>query len=273
MVKDKEVVIPPFRELFAKEIAESKKAFEDIDKMLLENPSNYNVVSSNGWCMMDCGTWDEFAEASAPLYANIAKECKKHGITHVYDIGCCTAWQGRIFKAVGIEYTGIEAEGRDAFFAPKEDGITFVHSAYPYPIQVEDREHTAAISNLCVGFSLLEGNPDKREDFTLELYKQLAADFDYFIGNVGPDEFKYFNSRFGILGKNEHCACWGNREKFHEFNEEAKREVFKDMSIFGEFNEKFLTNMIEEDKKESKKENKVSLKPKVEKKELERDSR
>ena len=279
MVKDKEVVIPPFRELFAEEIAQSEQTTQEIDEIFRKTGKvpNSGKIMSNGWCMIDCGTFDEFSECSVSTYYAMAKECVKRGITHVYDVGCCTAWQARIFNSVGISYTGIEVSSHDLSLSPfktsaKEKNVEYINKAYPFPISVKDKEHTAVISNLCVGYGLLEGNPERKEDFTHKMYEQIAKDFDYFIGSVGPDDFKYFNSRFGVLSHDTkgHCSCWGNRERFHEFNEEAKKEIFRDMLIFPEFGKDFMLNMVKEDKPKS---TKISLIPKIVKIDREMDSR
>ena len=221
------VNLPPMEKLYQEEFLESERAIKEIDALFLRTgklPSSCDEMS-NGWRMIDCGSFDEFIECSMPIYCEIARQCKEQGITHVYDIGCCTAWQGRIFAAAGIDYTGIEVDPHDKSLMPKQDGIRMVNRAYPFSIETKDRAHTAAISNLCVGYSLLEGNPTKRQDFTRKMYEQIAKDFDYFIGSVGPDERSYFQSRFGILEKDREgrCTVWGNRQRFNEFKDEKMR--------------------------------------------------
>ena len=219
--------LPPIEELFQEEFMERERAIKEIDTLFLHTgnfPSSCDEMS-NGWRMIDCGSFDEFIECSVPIYCEIARQCKEQGITHVYDIGSCTAWQGRIFAAAGIDYTGIEVDPHDKSLMPKQDGIRMVNRAYPFSIETKDRAHTAVISNLCVGYSLLEGNPTKRQDFTRKMYEQIAKDFDYFIGNIGPDERNYFQSRFGVLEKDVEgrCTVWGNRQRFNEFKDEKIR--------------------------------------------------
>ena len=161
--------------LFENEIEECNKAGKEYVTF------SYNEKASNNW---RCADWDSFINfmqgGSVETYWRIAKKCKEHGITHVYDIGCNCGWQAKIFRFMGIKYTGVEAERASLDIAPMGEGIDYIARSYPFEIHVDDKEHTAAVSNLCLGYLF----PDNQK----ETYDRLAEDFKYFCGSLGPDE-------------------------------------------------------------------------------------
>ena len=172
------------------------------DKVLWQEAENdLNQVSmneylakkaSNGWSGEKCYSFQSFMhEGSSALYYQIAKQCKKHGMQHVYDIGCNVGFQSRIFRTMGMKYTGVEMSKRSYEDACRENGAEYIHATYPVKIDVLDRRHTAAISNLCIGFEL-DGKDERMK------YDQIAKDFDYFCGSPGEIGFSYFKDKFGI---------------------------------------------------------------------------
>ena len=134
--------------------------------------------------------FDEFYECSYDVYCNIAEMCKKYGIAHVYDIGCCFPFQARIFNEFGIKYTGIEVI-RD--FRPDIAKVDVIFGKYPFDIRVTDKKHTAAISNLCVGY---QANGQ-------EVANQIAKDFNYFCGYVPGDFRNLLLKKFSVLEKKQ----------------------------------------------------------------------
>lgn len=184
-------------ELFAEEYKESCKAGEEIAP-----DSTYSTRFSNNWRFADLDSFLNFMEGSAEIYLRIAKKCKQHGITHVYDIGCNCGWQAKIFQKMGITYTGIEVEVASLQIAPRGDGISYISKAYPFPISITDKDHTAAISNLCLGYLL----GDKQK----EAYEQLAKDFRYFCGSLGPDNMNDFGNLFGMSEPEKYFLFWGD---------------------------------------------------------------
>ena len=134
--------------------------------------------------------FDEFYECSYDEYVDIAKMCKKYGISHVYDIGCCFPFQARIFNKFGIKYTGVEVTSD---FRPDIAKVDVIFGKYPFDIRVTDRKHTAAISNLCVGY---QANSQ-------EVANQIAKDFDYFCGYVPFDFKKLLLKDFSVIKTNQ----------------------------------------------------------------------
>ena len=169
----------------------------------------YNEKASNNW---RCADWDSFMNfmqgGSVETYWRIAKKCKEHGITHVYDIGCNCGWQSKIFRFMGIKYTGIEAEKASLDIAPNGEGIEYIAKPYPFSINVTDKEHTVAISNLCLGYSFVENQK--------ETYDRLAKDFKYFCGSLGPDEMNYFSTLYGMSEAEKGFVFWGDRSRINE---------------------------------------------------------
>ena len=134
--------------------------------------------------------FDEFYECSYDEYVDIAKMCKKYGISHVYDIGCCFPFQARIFNKFGIKYTGVEVTSD---FRPDIAKVDVIFGKYPFDIRVTDRKHTAAISNLCVGY---QANGQ-------EVANQIAKDFDYFCGYVPFDFKELLRKDFSVIKTNQ----------------------------------------------------------------------
>ena len=146
-----------------------------------------------GTCSKDEDLWDycfsEFCEGSCARYRKIAERCVEHGISTVYDIGCCIAFQAKVFQSYGIDYVGIEVDSKDIELAPKGTGIRYIHGKYPFPVVTADRDHTAAVSELCIGY-LAYGDA---------VQQQLADDFEYFCGAVGSADIKPFYRNFRIV--------------------------------------------------------------------------
>ena len=146
-----------------------------------------------GTCSKDEDLWDycfsEFCEGSCARYRKIAELCVEHGISTVYDIGCCIAFQAKVFQSYGIDYVGIEVDSKDIELAPKGTGIRYIHGKYPFPVVTADRDHTAAVSELCIGY-LAYGDA---------VQQQLADDFEYFCGAVGSADVKQFYHNFRIV--------------------------------------------------------------------------
>ena len=134
--------------------------------------------------------FDEFYECSYDEYCDIAEMCKKYGITHVYDIGCCFPFQARIFNKFGIKYTGVEV---NSDFRPDIAKVDVIFGKYPFDIRVTDRKHTAAISNLCVGY---QANSQG-------VANQIAKDFDYFCGYVPFDFKELLRKDFSVIKTNQ----------------------------------------------------------------------
>ena len=185
------------------------------------------AVSSNGWTGQDAYCYEEFMQSgSLVTYLLVAEQCRRNGITHVYDIGCCTALQAKIFQSMGIQYTGIECDKTCLLNAPQGEGIEYINSVYPFPIKVEDKEHTAVVSNLCLGFLIKPAE---------KAYEQLSEDFRFFCGDIGPNGFSSFISRFGITdglngkdvgltGENASIfVLWADRERVHDINEKVQQ--------------------------------------------------
>ena len=199
--------------LFKDEIEESQKAGKEFVTF------SYNEKASNNW---RCADWDSFMNfmqgGSVETYWRIAKKCKEHGITHVYDIGCNCGWQAKIFRFMGIKYTGVEAEKASLDIAPTGERIDYIARPYPFEIHVDDKEHTAAVSNLCLGYLF----PDNQK----ETYDRLAEDFKYFCGSLGPDEMNYFASLYGMSEAEKGFIFWGDRNRVNE--REGYEEVRKE---------------------------------------------
>lgn len=197
-------------------LANELKNQTEIDRCTtaLQNVNDLQHKAKNGWSEDKIYCFECFVEASMESYYEIAKQCKEHGMTHVYDIGCCTAFQSKIFQQMGIQYTGVEILTYCVEDSPKGKGIDYINKPYPFAIDVKDKEHTAAISNLCVGFLI---QPTKK------CYNQLSRDFRYFCGGLGPDEFPYFCKKFGIteVDKNRNGIVWGDTQRVKSSNKEA----------------------------------------------------
>ena len=103
--------------------------------------------------------------------------------------GCCIAFQAKVFQSYGIDYVGIEVDSKDIELAPKGTGIRYIHGKYPFPVVTADRDHTAAVSELCIGY-LACGDA---------VQQQLADDFEYFCGAVGSADVRQFYHNFRIV--------------------------------------------------------------------------
>lgn len=188
----------------------------------------YGTRYSNGWRLVDCDSFENFmGGGSLETYIKIARKCKNHGITHVYDIGCNCGWQAKIFQNEGIKYTGIELEKASLDIAPKGNGIDYIAKRYPFKINVEDKQHTAAISSLCLGYLL----GDKQK----EAYNRLAEDFRFFCGSLGPDEFSHFTSKFGVSESEKGFILWADTERVNylENQKEAEKVKKEQDNLFG----------------------------------------
>ena len=212
----------------------SSKVLSDILKQYKKANSEikvgdgYNTRYSNGWRLVDCDSFENFmGGGSLEVYTKIARKCKNHGITHVYDIGCNCGWQAKIFQNEGIKYTGIEIEKASLDIAPQGNGINYIAKGYPFKIDVEDKQHTAAISSLCLGY--LFENKQK------EAYDRLAEDFRYFCGSLGPDEFSYFTSKFGVSESEKGFILWADTERVNyiENQKEAEKVKKEQNDLFG----------------------------------------
>ena len=100
----------------------------------------------------------------------------------------------------------------------KGEGIDYIARPYPFEIHVDDKEHTAAVSNLCLGYLF----PDNQK----ETYDRLAEDFKYFCGSLGPDEMNYFASLYGMSEAEKGFIFWGDRNRVNE--REGYEEVRKE---------------------------------------------
>ena len=112
----------------------------------------------------------EWFEASATIYRRIADKCKELGITKVYDIGCCYPFQADFFTDNNIEYIGIDIL-KDVFY----NKTKIIHKKYPFEIKTDDKNKTAAIAILCMGYLI------NRQ----ESWKQISNDFNYYFGEKG----------------------------------------------------------------------------------------
>lgn len=148
-----------------------------------------------GTCSKDEDLWDycfsEFCDGSCARYRKIAELCVEHGISTVYDIGCCIAFQAKVFQSYGIDYVGVEMDKKEIELAPVGKGIRYICGKYPFPIVTGDRDHTAAVSELCIGYRYLASGD--------AVQQQLADDFEYFCGAVGSADVKQFYHDFRIV--------------------------------------------------------------------------
>ena len=207
------------RDLFRKEIKEAEIASKDIFQKQNKSIDDFSLQdkASNGWTALKLYCFDEFMDGTADIYKEIALQCKAHGMKHVYDIGCCDPFQGKIFTALGMKYTGIEMEKDSVNDAILYDGMDIIHATYPIPIQVEDKEHTVAVSNLCLGYLIQDAERG---------YEQLAKDFRYFCGSLGPDKFEVFEQKFGVLEvSGAYPIIWADKEKILEADVSALKRV------------------------------------------------
>lgn len=167
--------------------------FKDVFKEELHKRDALLEKYRTGTCSKDEDLWDycfsEFCDGGCARYRKIAELCQKYGITTVYDIGCCIAFQAKVFQSYGIDYVGIEVDSKDIELAPKGKGIRYIRGKYPFPVVTADRDHTAAVSELCVGY-LACGDA---------VQQQLADDFEYFCGAVGGADVKQFYQNFRIV--------------------------------------------------------------------------
>ena len=219
----KETINFNFSQLLADELKQYRKANSEI-----KTGDEYSTRYSNGWRLVDCDSFENFmGGGSVEIYTKIARKCKNHGITHVYDIGCNCGWQAKIFQNEGIQYTGIEIEEASLAIAPRGKGIDYIAKAYPFEIHVDDKVHTAAISSLCLGY--LYGDKQK------ETYDRLAEDFRFFCGSLGPDDFSYFTSKFGVSESEKGFILWGDTERVKMLeNEKEALKVKSEMEeLFG----------------------------------------
>ena len=136
--------------------------------------------------------FEEFWDGGYDVYCDIADVCQSRGITTVYDIGSCYGFQSRIFEKRGIRYIGIESTD-SANDSLSGEQVSYIQGEYPFPINVEDKAHTAAISSLCVGYLTNSGT-----------YAQTAKDFNILIGIFGNDHEKERDRYF------RHAATVGN---------------------------------------------------------------
>lgn len=145
--------------------------------------------------------FDEFAEGTHEQYEQMCELCKQHGIRKVVDIGSCYAFQQRIFFQVGIDYLGIEKLSHIAYHSYAT--LYYIHHAtYPVKYRTTDRKHTAAISNLCVGY----------EARSNEVYEQIAQDFDYFCGGIDAEIAQKLKKYFNVT-KLDDYLYWCERVK------------------------------------------------------------
>ena len=196
-------------------IAQNTNNQEEVERCTetIKELDNLQHKAKNGWSEDKIYCFESFIEASMESYLEIAKQCKENGITHVYDIGCCTAFQSKIFQHMGIQYTGVELLTYCVNDSPKGKGIDYINKEYPFEIKVKDKEHTAAISNLCVGFLIQPAE---------KCYSQLSKDFRYFCGGLGPDKFTDFCHKFGITHIGEdRDIIWADTQKVKTQNKEA----------------------------------------------------
>ena len=140
-----------------------------------------------------CEAFDSFVDGGLQRYEQIAKMCKANGIVKVFDIGCNVALHAKVFKEYGISYTGVEMFKEFVSLSPQGDEISYIHGIYPFGIEVDDKAHTAAVSELCVGY---QASGEK-------VWEQLAKDFDYFAGLPGPgkngEDTDFFKKMFHLV--------------------------------------------------------------------------
>lgn len=205
--------------LFLDELAQWKEASEELNnRQVVSNQAlSLQEKASNGWNGLKIYCFEEFMEGSVYIYQEIAKLCKEHNMKHVYDIGSCVPFQGKIFSSMGIDYTAIEMETNTINCATLYDDMEIVKGTYPFPIDVKDKDHTVAVSSLCMGYLL--------KDATLG-YEQLAKDFRYFCGSLGPDCFDVFQKCFGVLSASQDGdVIWADTHRVHEPNIEALQRI------------------------------------------------
>ena len=175
-------MMKPIKDKLYQDVLEKEKFITALEIAGKLTPS-FNLVT-HYYC------FDEFYECSYDEYCDIAEMCKKYGISHVYDIGCCFPFQARIFNKFGIKYTGVEVTSD---FRPDIAKVDVIFGKYPFNIRVTDRKHTAAISNLCVGY---QANGQ-------EVANQIAKDFNYFCGYVPGDFKNLLLKKFSVLEKKQ----------------------------------------------------------------------
>ena len=168
----------------------------------LKNFTDLSAEASNGWTEEMIYCYEEFVDGqSLEIYGRIAEICKSHGIKTVYDIGCCYARQAYIFKEADIKYIGIEQCEYMKAKSPKDEKIHYITGRLPFEtkLNIKDKEHTAAISNLCAGF-LTEPN-DKA-------WSDIARDFKYFCGIPGPSGKETMEKKFTIEKTKYYNILW-----------------------------------------------------------------
>lgn len=168
--------------------------FKDLYADLLQGRQKY-AENSNKRPVSDLEVeywycFEKFCEGTAQAYYKICDLCKQHKINGVFDIGCCFAFQSRIFKSNEIHYGGLEMVDYIAVMAAQQTSL-ICYGKYPLEVRMSkflrNQFRIAAVSNLCVGY---QADSD-------EVYKQLAQDFDYFCGGVSEEAKqklrRYFN--------------------------------------------------------------------------------
>ena len=231
--------------LFLDELAQWKEASHELNnkQIITGQELSLEEKASNGWNGLKIYCFEEFMEGSVYVYQEIANLCKEHNIKQVYDIGSCVPFQGKIFSSMGIDYTAIEMETNTINCATLYDGMEIVKGTYPFPINVKDKDHTVAVSSLCMGYLL--------KDATLG-YEQLAKDFRYFCGSLGPDCFDAFQKRFGVLSASQDGdIIWADTHRVHEPNIKALRRV--DFRFNKLFNIRINLNNVKKNCLDSKK--------------------
>lgn len=135
----------------------------------------------------DMYCFGEFMEVSASIYLKIAKTCFEKGIRKVYDIGCATPFQAKLFRYYGISYVGIDSVPLPFKGWSRDSGVDILVQRYPFPLKAE--KNACIVSSFCLGY-FAQGEAT---------YKQMAADFDYFCGFIGMKrEFDLFRQKFGV---------------------------------------------------------------------------
>ena len=231
--------------LFLDELAQWKEASHELNmkQTITGQKLSLEEKASNGWNGLKIYCFEEFMEGSVYIYQEIANLCKEHNIKQVYDIGSCVPFQGKIFSSMGIDYTAIEMETNTINCATLYDGMEIVKGTYPFPIDVKDKDHTVAVSSLCMGYLL--------KDATLG-YEQLAKDFRYFCGSLGPDCFDAFQKHFGVLSASQDGdIIWADTHRVHEPNIEALQRI--DSRFNKLFNTRINLNNAKKDCLDSKK--------------------
>lgn len=161
------------RQLYKKEIKERNSYYEECLK------GYYIGINDIAERYFYC--FDEFMECSTGTYIKIAEICKTYNINCVYDIGCCYPFQHKIFDYYGIKYVGVEISSYISL-----PDVPILYGEYPFSINVPDRKHTAAISNLCISY----------QAHGQDVYRQLNNDFDYFFGYICEKEQELFRKTF-----------------------------------------------------------------------------